>query len=534
MSEGARKRGCKWKNNQKRCIVDKNAGGGGSDSFTESTSTSAFAGASCAAQDQQIVALNANITNLNAEVAGAEAIITMTSAAALADALAGKTAAEATIITMGAELETSAAALAAALAGKTAAEATIVAKDAELETSAAALAEATAGEAAAEAANDIAAVSLAAAIEAKETCEADKSMARMLDFVGEMVWNHTTKVQVAPIGTTTLGHGLGRRLRDGGNPGVLDLEPANLNQFERLGIVLPFDWECQAGTSGGVYPCPNGIPSTCRGVSSVCAKCYCELGSHTCCPYYDDFSCPSALLSGDALVTDSAVNYCEVGDMVSAVWELDGESYSANVTEVTDSTITVTYTDGDTSTYGLMESGKVVQTASGADCVTTCDSATLDKEEVWGSQWWEDPTVTTSFINFKVTRYELASEFGVEFYSTEGDTLKVFPTGDVHFKPANAARTIYINEQVEYDYDTDQERRLSLAEDVFGDIDLTKPISDARLMEARARYRSIKKNAAAASEESESVERRLQFAGAFGGSLLTTGSFTMMAASGGF
>jgi hypothetical protein len=351
-----------------------------------------------------------------------------------------------------------------------------------------------------------------------------------------MIHDHTTKVQVAPIGTTTLGHGLGRRLRDGGNPGrsVLDLEPANLNQFERLGIVLPFDWECQAGTTGGVYPCPNGIPSTCRGVSSVCAKCYCELGSHTCCPYYNDFSCPSALLSDGELVTDSAVNYCDVGDMVSAVWELDGESYEATVSEVTGSTITVTYPDGDTSTYDLMESGNVVQTASGADCVTTCDSATLDKEEVWGSQWWEDPTVTTSFINFKVTRYELASEFGVEFYSTEGDTLKVFPTGDVHFKPANAARTIYINEQREYDYDTDQERRLSLAEDVFGDIDLTQPISDARLMEARARYRSIKKDAAAASEESESVERRLQFGGNFGGALLTSGSFTMMAAFGGF
>ncbi|KAH8062386.1 hypothetical protein JL722_3304 [Aureococcus anophagefferens] len=41
MSEGARKRGCKWKNNQERCIVDKDAGGGGSDAFTESTSTSA-------------------------------------------------------------------------------------------------------------------------------------------------------------------------------------------------------------------------------------------------------------------------------------------------------------------------------------------------------------------------------------------------------------------------------------------------------------------------------------------------------------
>ncbi|KAK7247988.1 hypothetical protein SO694_00086027 [Aureococcus anophagefferens] len=36
MSEGARKRGCKWKNNQERCIVDKDAGGGGgSDAFTD-------------------------------------------------------------------------------------------------------------------------------------------------------------------------------------------------------------------------------------------------------------------------------------------------------------------------------------------------------------------------------------------------------------------------------------------------------------------------------------------------------------------
>ena len=281
---------------------------------------------------------------------------------------------------------------------------------------------------------------------------------------------------------------------------MLDLEPANLNQFERLGIVLPFDWECQAGTSGGVYPCPNGIPSTCRGVSSVCAKCYCELGSHTCCPYYDEnnaysedgnwyggFECPSALLSGGELVTDSAVNYCKVGDAVSAVWEYNGESYPATVTEVTGSTITVTYNDDDTSTYNLTESGKVVHTANDADCVTTCDSSTLDTE-VWGSQWWNDPYVTTSYINFKVTRYEMAEAFGVEFYSTEGDTLKVFSTGDVHFKPDNAERTVYINEQVEYEYETDIDRRLSTAEAVLGDIDLTLPIDHARLVEARYRH----------------------------------------------
>ncbi|KAH8071189.1 hypothetical protein JL721_4625 [Aureococcus anophagefferens] len=312
-----------------------------------------------------------------------------------------------------------------------------------------------------------------------------------------------------------------RRLDDGGSRGVFDLDPADLSEFERAAFVVPFDWECQAGTSGGVYPCPNGIPSTCRanigGVSSACAKCYCEVGSHTCCPYYDEnnaysedgywyggFECPSALLDGDGeLVTDSAVNYCEVGDAVSAVWEDDGESYSATVTEVTGSTITVTYTTWGMSTYDLTESGNVVHTASGADCVTTCDSSTLDTE-VWGSQWWNDPYVTTSYINFKVTRYEMADAFGVEFYSTEGDTLKVFSTGDVHFKPDNAERTVYINEQVEYSTeDEDEERRLSLADDVLGDIDLTLPIDHARLVEARYRHSNTRggsQKPAAASE----------------------------------
>ncbi|KAH8058694.1 hypothetical protein JL722_5924 [Aureococcus anophagefferens] len=103
----------------------------------------------------------------------------------------------------------------------------------------------------------------------------------------------------------------------------------------------------------------------------------------------------------------------EVGDAVSALYD-DGESYSATVTEVTGSDITVTYSDDDTSTYDLTESGNVVQTASGADCVTTCDSSTLDTE-VWGNQWWNDPYVSQSYINFKV-----------------------FSTGDVHFKPDNA------------------------------------------------------------------------------------------------
>ncbi|KAH8098224.1 hypothetical protein JL720_1156 [Aureococcus anophagefferens] len=43
MSEGARKRGCKWKNNQERCIVDKDAGGGGSVTPTPAPTTAVVA-----------------------------------------------------------------------------------------------------------------------------------------------------------------------------------------------------------------------------------------------------------------------------------------------------------------------------------------------------------------------------------------------------------------------------------------------------------------------------------------------------------
>ncbi|KAK7238421.1 hypothetical protein SO694_00023478 [Aureococcus anophagefferens] len=219
--------------------------------------------------------------------------------------------------------------------------------------------------------------------------------------------------------------------------------------------------------------------------------------------------------------TDSAVNYCEVGDAVSALYD-DGESYSANITEVTGSDITVTYSDGDTSTYDLTESGNV-----------------------WGNQWWNDPYVSQSYINFKVTRYEMADAFGVEFYSTEGDTLKVFSTGDVHFKPDNAERTVYINEQVEYEYETDIDRRLSTAEAVLGDIDLTLPIDHARLVEARYRHSNTRggsQKPAAASEvpspkgepvalKDASVQQVRRLRGRRGGFMGAMGSFSLAGGS---
>ncbi|KAK7231378.1 hypothetical protein SO694_00072051 [Aureococcus anophagefferens] len=202
-----------------------------------------------------------------------------------------------------------------------------------------------------------------------------------------------------------------RRLEDGESLGVLGLGSADLNLFERAGFVVPFDWECQTGTSGGVYPENNT---------------YSEDGY-----WYGGFECPSALLSDGELVDGLGGQLLRGRRRRLALYD-DGESYSANVTEVTGSDITVTYSDDDTSTYDLTESGNVVQTASGADCVR--DLRLVD--------------------------------------ARHGGLLD----GRVHFKPDNAERTVYINEQVEYEYETDIDRRLSTAEAVLGDIDLTLPI----------------------------------------------------------
>ncbi|KAH8071088.1 hypothetical protein JL721_4519 [Aureococcus anophagefferens] len=242
--------------------------------------------------------------------------------------------------------------------------------------------------------------------------------------------------------------------------------------------------------------------------------------------------------------SSSATSSEDLESIEATLDHVEEMSYSANITEVTGSDITVTYSDGDTSTYDLTESGNVVQTASGADCVTTCDSSTLDTE-VWGNQWWNDPYVSQSYINFKVTRYEMADAFGVEFYSTEGDTLKVFSTGDVHFKPDNAERTVYINEQVEYEYETDIDRRLSTAEAVLGDIDLTLPIDHARLVEARYRHSNTRggsQKPAAASEvpspkgepvalKDASVQQVRRLRGRRGGFMGAMGSFSLAGGS---
>jgi len=410
-----------------------------------------------------------------------------------------------------------------------------------------------------------------------------------LDHVNGMLTNHTTKL-VAPVGASSLGHGVDpddfdvlddlqvpnqRRLDEDDSPGVLGLPPNYVASMERMSFVVPFDWECQAGTSGGVYPCPMGVPSTCRanrpgGLSAACAKCACASAAsagHACCKYYDgdayvanglyysNFTCPAALQTGGTdLLVDTTVNVCVVDELVEALWD-DGEFYLATVTAVSGSEITVRYTDDDTSTYGLLDEGSVLQFSNGGDCVQTCDAATVESQYLWGPHWWKDEDIGTSYVNFKVTRYEMADSFGVEFYSTEGDTVKVFSTGDVHFKPTNAKRTIYVNEQVEYDYGDaeDAERRLASTADALKDIDLTVPIETDTFAAARHRHHTGHQAAAAGpdvdagpkgpakrrADDTAADEakprlghfRRSLKARRGGGFLSTTGSFTLSSGS---
>ena len=212
-------------------------------------------------------------------------------------------------------------------------------------------------------------------------------MEATLDHVNEMITNHTTKL-VAPVGTSSLGHGIDpddfdvlddlqvpnqRRLDEEYTPGVLGLPPNYLASMERMSFVVPFDWECQAGTSGGVYPCPDGVPSTCRanrpgGLSAACAKCACasdDSADHACCKYYDGltddgsafmanglnysaFTCPAALQTGGTdLLVGTTVNVCVEDESVEAMWE-DGEFYAATVTAISNTEISVLYGDGDT------------------------------------------------------------------------------------------------------------------------------------------------------------------------------------------
>merc|ERR1711865_715321 len=126
------------------------------------------------------------------------------------------------------------------------------------------------------------------------------------------------------------------------------------------------------------------------------------------------------------------------------------------------------------------------------------------------------------------TRYEMSPDFGVEFYSTEGDTVRIFPCGEVHFKPNNAERSLVVNEQVRYnmgDGEPARARVLSTGppKKARAAPNLSLPLSDTQIQQLRADLRSAK-------EPEPYDPRRLsnrRREGRGGGFIATQGAFTL-------
>ena len=105
----------------------------------------------------------------------------------------------------------------------------------------------------------------------------------------------------------------------------------------------------------------------------------------------------------------------------------------------------------------------------------------------------------------------------------------MFKSGDVHFKPAEAERTIYINELVEYDYEDDDRRRLAAVREQLATVNLALPIKATKLSEMRAASHITPKGMGAKDEatlEQELGDSRRRLAKKKRG-MKTTGSFTL-------
>jgi len=332
-----------------------------------------------------------------------------------------------------------------------------------------------------------------------------------------------------------------------------------------------------------VYPCPKGRPSTCSlsryshdlgekdgvdGVSESCAACFCLLNDHICCEHIGetteiltskcnrDDACGGGDVEGWKESVDyDCSTYARMPDWCTKYPDTLGMDPHASTTVLDacavcrspeDKCYSKTYdVPGWTQEFGGYKCSDYKknpswcttysdkQDANGIKVVEACAvcrpkrafgscSSEVFGQPAWSSQWWEDTDAGRSYINFKITRYEMSPNFGVEFYSTEGDTVRIFPNGEVHFKPVNSERSLVVNENVVYNMggneaararvlSTDPQKRTLHAPD------LSLPLTNTQIQQLRADLHS--------GQGPEHSPRRELFG--FGG-MMTSGSFMMM------
>ncbi len=197
-----------------------------------------------------------------------------------------------------------------------------------------------------------------------------------------------------------------------------------LQNLERLAVTVPSDWECQARVSGGTWPCPNGIPSECRfyfftDYRNKCVVNYCDTTGSEDDPYYH--CCDYLHLEG--------LGNAPLGSTIDNEGDIDEGDGGGSI--------------------GLQDM---------SDC--TSETTLLGSSEPWGfTSWWAEDasraaggvgTTQTHLINFKITRYEIGPDFGLQLYSTSGDVVLVRPTGETSFKPLGAEVAIPTNDNVTF------------------------------------------------------------------------------------
>jgi len=275
---------------------------------------------------------------------------------------------------------------------------------------------------------------------------------------------------------------------------LTDVEPQNLLGFKRAGFLVPADWECEAGVDGGVWPCPNGIPSFCR-LTKQDAGWQAQPQYLTCVVHH---YCQNTEYSEDV-----CCEYYQESD-----WNTHDDYYPPSV-------------------YG-------------AD---TCSLQAMH-DTLWGYEmWYDEPGRVTHYINFDVNRMELGPSFGVQFYSSNDDTLLVNEDG-VSFNPLNSKRYIHIKEDLVYDYGEAQESRRRLASNAKkpSSKDEIKAALSTNPPEAMARFagscapgkgcpqkKKTEPIVAATADGTFKQTRRRQLRR--GGGLHTTGSFTLTGGS---
>jgi len=237
----------------------------------------------------------------------------------------------------------------------------------------------------------------------------------------------------------------------------------SLKLVKSLSIVVPNDWECQSRKEGEPWSCPNGTPSKCRyfeaqrtelrrstgpfgggyfdaasatelkDVDDICVRYYCYgLGGNfaadsaynkvgtkeSCCAHFD------TLKDHEIADTVLAVLGEDTGTKIGVFTDPDGAGWNSKVAEIC----------GDDTTVG----GGVTHTAF------------LEKY-FWGySDWREDPSVDEHMIHFEINRFEMGPDFGIQLYTPQLDTVRVFTDGTAQFKPTTASVDIDLFDNMTY------------------------------------------------------------------------------------